>query len=336
MPIYKGNTEIASGKLYKAAVNIENGYKGTDSFYINEVTISFLNFPGVSDYSITGGPGETIPGNRYQQWTATAPSGRAYNGAQTAAGLPADFTFTAGDQGSTSDTTTSPRVNYSPSTFPTSSVSVDYNNLAVTLPNSQVVSYSYTFSGNLGRSTSCTTFAGSSCSVSSASVSAGNFEYFNSSASGTGGTGANSCSNYCSVSISSSGGSSSCSRSYSTTSQSATLSMISVPTYAVNNPSGWESVLYCATIDPGPVYAPCGGYNIVMKRPSQSSFAGGYGPANNNTCGSAPSYEIGSGGGNLNGYRLVGRDLNGTESGTWQGKITDGSGQTFRSASTST
>ena len=53
MPIYKGNTEIASGKLYKAAINIENGYKGADSFYINEVTISFLNFPGVSDYSIT-------------------------------------------------------------------------------------------------------------------------------------------------------------------------------------------------------------------------------------------------------------------------------------------
>ena len=27
MPVYKGTTEITSGKLYKGATNIENGYK---------------------------------------------------------------------------------------------------------------------------------------------------------------------------------------------------------------------------------------------------------------------------------------------------------------------
>ena len=43
MPVYKGTTEIASGKLYKATTNIENGYKGTDSFYINETTLT-INF----------------------------------------------------------------------------------------------------------------------------------------------------------------------------------------------------------------------------------------------------------------------------------------------------
>lgn len=213
MPLYKGTTEIASGKLYKADTNIENGYKGTDSFYINEVTISFLNFPGVSDYSITGAPGTTIPGNRYQQWTATATSGYAFNGTQTASGLPTDFTFTGGSQGSISNTTTSPRVNYSPSTFPTSSVSVDYNSLTVSLPETQVVTYSYTFTGTLGRSTSCTTFAGSSCGVSSNTVSSstyGTFAYFQNSAIGSGGYGANGCTQGCSLSISSSGGSSSC------------------------------------------------------------------------------------------------------------------------------
>ena len=204
MPIYKGSTEVASGNLRKGSTNIENGYKGTNSFYVNEITISFLNFPGVSDYIITGSPGDTIPGNKYQQWTATAASGYAYNGTQTATGLPADFTFTAGTQGSISNTTTSPRVNYAPSVFPSTSVSVDYNNLTVSLPQTQIVTYSYTFTGNLGRSTSCTTFAGSSCGVGSSTISSssyGTFAYFNNNASGSGGYGAGGCSQGCSLSI---------------------------------------------------------------------------------------------------------------------------------------
>ena len=327
MPIYKGNTEIASGKLYKAAINIENGYKGTDSFYINEVTISFLNFPGVSDYSITGGPGETIPGNRYQQWTATAPSGRAFNGTQTAAGLPADFTFTAGTQGSTSNTTTSPRVNYAPSVFPTSSVSVDYNNLTVSLPTTAVVTYSYTFTGGLARSTSCTAFSGSSCGVSSASASGGHWRYFTASASGTGGSGANTCSNYCSVSISSSGGSSSCNSSGQTASQSANVNMIAVPTYASGNPTGWRSVLYCSTVNTGPVFGFCGGGQLVTAAPGQNFFGGA---ATSGSCGTPPAAEISP---PQNGYRLAGRDLNGTASGTWRIEYRDGGGTARASSS---
>ena len=331
MPLYKGTAEIASGNLYKADANIENGYKESTSFYINEVTISFLNFPGVSDYSITGGPGETIPGNRYQQWTASASSGYAFNGTQTAVGLPTDFTFTAGAQGSTSNTTTSPRVNYAPSVFPTSSVSVDYNSLSISLPQSQVVTLSYTFSGNLGRSTSCTTFAGSSCGVSSSSQFAGNFQYWTSSASGTGGYGANSCYQGCSVSISSSGGSSSCNTSGGTSGQSASLNMIAVPTYCSNNPTGWKSVMYCATVNTGSASSICGGYSVEMARPS-SSYSGGYGTSS--SCGSAPSCEITPP--NTNGYRLVGRDLNGSASGTWNGRITNGSGGVEASDSVST
>lgn len=331
MPIYKGNTEIASGKLYKAAINIENGYKGTDSFYINEVTISFLNFPGVSDYSITGGPGETIPGNRYQQWTASAPSGRAFNGTQTAAGLPADFTFTAGTQGSTSNTTTSPRVNYAPSVFPTSSVSVDYNNLTVSLPTSQIVTLSYTFTGTLGRSTSCTTFSGSSCGVSSASASSGNFTYFTASASGTGGSGANTCSNYCSVSISSSGGSSSCSRSYSTTSQSALANIVAIPTFNPNPPSGYSSfnsAMYCVTVNTGSASSICGGYNVSSQRPGQNWVTAYV----SNSCTTPPPYEMAP---NSSGYRLLARSINGGDSGTYSIRVTDASGSTKVSDSTS-
>ena len=210
MPIYKGSTEVTSGNLYKGSTEIQDGYKATDSFYVNEISISFLNFPGVSDYVITGVPGDTIPGNRYQQWTVSANSGFAFNGTQTATGLPTDFSFSAGSQGSISNTTTSPRVNYAPSVFPSTSVSVDYNNLTVSLPQTQIVTYSYTFTGNLGRSTSCSTFAGTACSVSSSSSNAGNYQYWQSNASGTGGGGAGGCNQSCGVSISSGGGSSSC------------------------------------------------------------------------------------------------------------------------------
>lgn len=214
MPIYKGSNEVTSGNLYKGSTEIQDGYKATDPFYVNEISISFLNFPGVSDYIITGVPGTTIPGNRYQQWTATAASGYAFNGTQTASGLPTDFTFSQGSQGSISNTTTSPRVNYSPSIFPTSNVSVDYNNLTVNLPQTQIVTYSYTFTSNLGRSTSCNTFAGSSCTVYSAtqgSAQYAQFAWFTNNAFGTGGYGANGCTQGCAVSISSSGGSSNCS-----------------------------------------------------------------------------------------------------------------------------
>ncbi len=39
MPVYKGSTEIASGKLTKGSTEIQNGYKGTDSFFVNEVEL---------------------------------------------------------------------------------------------------------------------------------------------------------------------------------------------------------------------------------------------------------------------------------------------------------
>lgn len=296
MPIYKGSTEVASGNLRKGSTNIENGYKGTNSFYVNEITISFLNFPGVSDYIITGSPGDTIPGNKYQQWTATAASGYAYNGTQTATGLPADFTFTAGTQGSISNTTTSPRVNYAPSVFPSTSVSVDYNNLTVSLPQTQIVTYSYTFTGNLGRSTSCTTFAGSSCGVGSSTISSssyGTFAYFNNNASGSGGYGAGGCSQGCSLSISSSGGSSSCNNNTSTSNASISGSMIGcgqLNTYGIaadtrssgpscahgNNiqyigTSGSNSVTF-ANLTPNN----SGNYNQYVLQPSASNNYSGY------------------------------------------------------------
>jgi len=327
MPIYKGSNEVTSGNLYKGSTEVQDGYKATDSFYVNEISISFLNFPGTASYILTGAPGATIPGSRAVSWTETAPSGSAYNGTQTASGLPAGFAFAGGSQGSTSNTTTSPNVNFISSVFPNNSTSVDYNTLTVSLPTTSVVSYSYTFTGGLGRSTSCTAFSGSACGVSSASASGGNWTYFTANASGTGGNGANTCSNYCSVSISSSGGSSSCNSSGQTASQSANTNMIAVPTYAVGNPTGWRSVLQCTTVNTGPVFGFCGGGQLVTAYPGQPYYGGAQ---TSSSCGTPPAAE------NFppqNGYRLVGRDLNGTASGTWNIQYRDGGGTVKASSS---
>lgn len=84
MPLYKGTTEISSNKLYKATTNIENGYKGTNSFYINQVTIQFTSISGLGlTYSTpttrTGNPGTaytsttfTISGTSGQRLTPSS------------------------------------------------------------------------------------------------------------------------------------------------------------------------------------------------------------------------------------------------------------------------
>ncbi len=226
MPIYKGSTEVASGNLYKGSTEIQDGYKATDPFYVNEISISFLNFPGQADYIITGAPGTTISVSRTVSWTETAPSGSAYNGTQTASGVPTGFSFTGGQEGNISYTTTTPSVSFDAAVFPSTNTSVDYNNLTINLPTTQIVTYSYTFTGNLGRSTSCTTFAGTSCGVSSNTSNASNYQYWQSNASGTGGYGAGGCNQGCSVNISSSGGSSSCNQNGSTLSSSISASFI--------------------------------------------------------------------------------------------------------------
>lgn len=54
MPLYKGSTEIAGGKLYKATTNIEVGYKQTAEFFRNAFAI---------DYVLVGAGGCAGPGS---------------------------------------------------------------------------------------------------------------------------------------------------------------------------------------------------------------------------------------------------------------------------------
>lgn len=42
MPIYKGSNEVTSGNLYKGSTEVQDGYKATDPFYVNETTLTIL------------------------------------------------------------------------------------------------------------------------------------------------------------------------------------------------------------------------------------------------------------------------------------------------------
>tara|TARA_R110000787_G_scaffold182467_1_gene294459 strand:+ start:209 stop:1006 length:798 start_codon:yes stop_codon:yes gene_type:complete len=66
MPIYKGSTEVTSGNLYKGSAEVENGYKATSPFFVNEVTLT-VNFSlsgngslAFSSTTVTGAPGSSF------------------------------------------------------------------------------------------------------------------------------------------------------------------------------------------------------------------------------------------------------------------------------------
>jgi len=70
MPIYKGTSEITSGNFYKGSIDIENGYKQTDSFFVNLITIQFTSISGLGyTYTLptsrTGDPGALYPSTTF-------------------------------------------------------------------------------------------------------------------------------------------------------------------------------------------------------------------------------------------------------------------------------
>lgn len=79
MALYKGTTEITSGKLYKGAANIENGYKQTASFYVNAIAATVnptTNSRNNTDVTIrltfTGGFTPNVFSYGYYQGTTTS------------------------------------------------------------------------------------------------------------------------------------------------------------------------------------------------------------------------------------------------------------------------
>jgi hypothetical protein len=83
MPVYKGNNEVTSGNLYKGTTEIQDGYKATDPFYVNEVTlvISFVNNTNLSSSSSLTRTIVGVPGNSFstQQFIVTASSSQRVN-----------------------------------------------------------------------------------------------------------------------------------------------------------------------------------------------------------------------------------------------------------------
>jgi len=150
MPLYKGATEITSGKLYKGATNIENGYKETDSFYVNETTVSFatptgqgFSYTTPSPQSSTGVPGSAFPSTTF----VISASGQALGGTAVVSGLPPTLSVTnqsySGSGPGNSLTITIG------GTFPTTS----YLNTALTISGLSVITY-YTVSLNYSGLTS--------------------------------------------------------------------------------------------------------------------------------------------------------------------------------------
>lgn len=67
MPIYKGTSEVASGTFKKGVTEIQNGYKETDQFYVNQNSITILFVDSVSGATLnttqwfeTGTPGASF------------------------------------------------------------------------------------------------------------------------------------------------------------------------------------------------------------------------------------------------------------------------------------
>lgn len=71
MPVYKGTNEVTSGNLYKGSTEIQDGYKATDSFYVNEVTltIAFIDNTG-SNISLTDASSVSFTGIPGTSWTS--------------------------------------------------------------------------------------------------------------------------------------------------------------------------------------------------------------------------------------------------------------------------
>ena len=81
MPIYKGTVEVTSGNLHKGSTEIENGYKASDSFFVNELDITAIGFSNSNIGSSGGNTNFVVTGSNNATYTlsgsggATAPVG---------------------------------------------------------------------------------------------------------------------------------------------------------------------------------------------------------------------------------------------------------------------
>jgi hypothetical protein len=115
MPVYKGTSEITSGNFYKGSTSIENGYKQTDSFFVNLVTIEFSSISGQGfaytlPVSQTGDPGSSYPSTTF---TISGASNERLNGsAFSITGLPSSLSASVTSGNNTNTLTVTITGNY--------------------------------------------------------------------------------------------------------------------------------------------------------------------------------------------------------------------------------
>jgi len=115
MPVYKGTSEITSGNFYKGSTSIENGYKQTDSFFVNLVTIQFSSISGQGfvytlPVSRTGDPGSLYPSTTF---TISGASNERLNGSGfSITGLPSSLSASVTSGNNTNTLTVTITGNY--------------------------------------------------------------------------------------------------------------------------------------------------------------------------------------------------------------------------------
>ena len=101
MPVYKGSAEVTSGNLHKGSAEIQDGYKGSNSFFLNQTTVAWASPVAViTDMTVSninpGGP-SGLPGSTFPNTSFTITSSIAntrLSGTAAISGLPPGLTST--------------------------------------------------------------------------------------------------------------------------------------------------------------------------------------------------------------------------------------------------
>ena len=101
MPVYKGSAEVTSGNLHKGSAEIQDGYKGSNSFFVNQITVAWASPVAViTDMTVSninpGGP-SGLPGSTFPNTSFTITSSIAntrLSGTAAISGLPPGLTST--------------------------------------------------------------------------------------------------------------------------------------------------------------------------------------------------------------------------------------------------
>ena len=160
MPIYKGSSEVTSGSLRKGSTEVQNGYKETSQFYVNQNSITILFVDSVSGATLntTQSFQTGTPGTAFTTITRilTADSNRLITAASVSESGDTRGTVSA----SISSSGSSSRTVTVSGTFPTQSTTVtitvsgttvqDQPNLIVTVASANVNSPSFTIASENG------------------------------------------------------------------------------------------------------------------------------------------------------------------------------------------